>query len=139
MATQTTTYTEEIEAKTAYAAADYGTSTGRSLVLNEIYDAHKEAVEGLHSLLWQLIMNQACKGHRITLTPIYGSAGVIMVGVAFESGGYRETAAYFRHGDYHKAADTCRAIGCRIWGHSEMDDMRIVGRSMAHGIRERRG
>jgi len=98
--------------------------------VNRIFEDYKETISGIHSLLWQILVNDALKGESIAFVVLYNSAGVLQIAIAHEDGGKQDTMAYFMTEDYAQATDICQQLNADVFGLTLDQSMQIVGRSM---------
>lgn len=95
--------------------------------LTKIYNDHGEAMHNLHSLLWQILINEQFIDKIITLAVLVEDWGY-SIGIAEKgTGGYTPTPTHFKSGtEYHEAVRICNAINYELFGQSEKESLQIV-------------
>ena len=97
--------------------------------LNRIYENYHDYVDGLHNLLWQVMVNEACKGKTVAFLGLPSDPHQIVIADA--DGGYIETPCRIdEREDRESVQEIIEALNRNVFDIDNLQAAAIVGRSM---------
>jgi len=101
---------------------------------NTIHDEYKgefqQRMWTIHSLLWQIMINERFKGKVVVFHVVVSEDGCKLV-VAHGLGGYWDTGVVFKSDNYNDCSDIAEEMSFKVFGHDIKEYNVIMSNSMA--------